>query len=97
MFVADAIQTGLNRIAAVAKAERVIIRLPRDFTGQGRRFNHAGGMILAPKVVASDLKIKGMTQRAFKPAMEFLLSRCEICIRSAGPPSQKQQFLGVLP
>ena len=97
VFVQDGTPEGLDRMAAGAKAERVFMALLRSFTEQGRRVNHAGGPTYAPKVFAGSPKAEGMTARAFKTAMESLLARKEICIKSEGPPSKTRQFLEVFP
>ncbi|MFY9240541.1 MAG: AAA family ATPase, partial [Roseovarius sp.] len=73
VFVADAPVTGLDRMAAIAKAERVFLSLLRLFTEQGRNVNHAGGPNYAPSLFAEHPEREGMTKRVLKTAMDSLL------------------------
>jgi RecA-family ATPase len=56
VFGSEERETGLDRKASGAKAERVFLGLLRTFTEQGRRVNHAGGANYAPKVFAAHPK-----------------------------------------
>ena len=93
VFVADAPVTGLDRVAASAKAERVFLRLLRDFTDQGRRVNHASGANYAPKLFSENAKSEGCTKRAFRTSMDALLHGGKIKIEQDGPPSKRRSFL----
>ena len=90
VFVADAPVTGLDRMAASAKAERVFLALLRMFAEQGRTVNHAGGSTYAPKVFAEHPKSEGMTKRALSVAMDALLMTGKIRIAQSGPPSKRR-------
>lgn len=96
VFVANAIETGLDRATVSVKAERVFVKLLRQTLDQGRRVNHAGGQTYAPKVFASMPDAEGVTKRTFGQAMERLLAARKIIIASDVPPSKRRQFL-VLP
>nr|WP_213396240.1 AAA family ATPase [Yoonia sp.] len=93
VFVADAPVTGLDRMAASAKAERVFLALLRMFAEQGRTVNHAGGSTYAPKIFAEHPKSEGMTKRALKAAMDALLMTGKIRIAQSGPPSKRRAHL----
>jgi len=95
VFVADAPVTGLDRLAASAKAERVFLKLLRQAQEQGRKVNHAGGQTYAPKVFAAHPDAEGVTKRTFGQAMEKLLAAGKVKISEDGPPSKRRQFLEV--
>ncbi|WP_297780038.1 AAA family ATPase [uncultured Roseovarius sp.] len=95
VFVAQAPETGLDRMAATAKAERVFLKLLKQAQDQGRKVNHAGGQTHAPKVFATNPQAEGITKRNFGQAMEKLLAAGKIRIAEYGPPSKRRQFLEV--
>ncbi|CUH60956.1 AAA family ATPase [Thalassobacter stenotrophicus] len=95
VFVADAPVTGLDRVAASAKAERLFLTFLRHAQEQGRRVNHSGGRTYAPAVFAEHPEAEGVTKRAFRQAMENLLASDKVKITEAGPPSKRRQFLMV--
>jgi RecA-family ATPase len=93
VFRSEERETGLDRKASGAKAERVFLGLLRTFTEQGRRVNHAGGANYAPKVFAAHPKAEGMTKATLKGAMDALLGRGAVTIGRDGPPSRMVTFL----
>ena len=95
VFVADAPVTGLDRVATSAKAERVFLKLMREFTEQGRHVNHSGGATYAPKLFAEHPKVEGCTKRALKLAMDGLLDVGKVKIATDGPPSKRRSFLAL--
>jgi RecA-family ATPase len=95
-FVADEPAAGLDRLAAIAKAERVFLALLAQFTAQGRKVNHAGGQTYAPKVFAGQPDSEGCTKRALAAAMETLIRDGRIEIVEDGPPSKRRSFLRVV-
>lgn len=95
VFVADAPVTGLDRMAASAKAERLFLTFLRQLDEQGRRVNHSGGQTYAPKVFAAHPDAESVTKRAFVQAMESLLASGKVTISEDGPPSKRRQFLVV--
>lgn len=95
VFVAEAQPTGIDGLAAEAKAERVFLTLLNAYTAQGRRVNASGGKTYAPKEFAEHPDSEGVTKRAFKAAMDRLLGDGRVCIRQEGPPSRRVTYLGV--
>lgn len=93
VFLPDAVETGLDRMAGNAKAERVFLKLLRQLTAQGRRVNHAGGPNYAPKIFAGLPGNEGMTKAALRPAMEALLHSGKIKIVTEGPASRTVTYL----
>lgn len=93
VFVANAPVTGLDRMAASARAERLFLTFLRQFEEQGRRVNHAGGQTYAPKVFAAHPDAEGVTKGAFTQAMEILITSGKVTISNDGPPSKRRQFL----
>ena len=93
VFVADAVETGLDRMATGAKAERVFLKLLRTHTEQGRRVNDKGGNSYAPKAFAEHPQAEGVTKRAFKSAMEALLADGKVQIGTEGPASRRVNYL----
>lgn len=93
VFVAEEPETGLDKMAATAKAERVFLRLLRQFTEQGRRVNANGGPTYAPKVFAESTEAEGVTKRAFKAAMDALFHAGKIKNETTGSPSRPVTFI----
>lgn len=93
VFVAQEAEQGLDRCAANAKAERVFLRLLREHTDQGRRVNANGGSRYAPKVFAEHHGSEGVTKRAFRAAMERLLSDGRLQQMTEGPASRPVTFI----
>lgn len=93
VFVAEASEQGLDKLAAGAKAQRVFMKLLDTFTAQGRQVNHAGGPNYAPKQFGEHPDNEGMTKRAFKGAMEALLAAGQIKIEAEGPASRPRSFI----
>lgn len=93
VFAAEAPETGLDKMAATAKAERVFLRLLRQFTDQGRRVNANGGPTYAPKVFAESTEAEGVTKRAFKAAMDALFHAGKIKNETTGPASRAVTFI----
>jgi RecA-family ATPase len=93
IFVADPAETGLDRMAGNAKAERVFIKLLREFTAQGRRVNDKGSTSYAPKMFSEHPDGENVTKRAFKSAMESLLASGKVRIDTEGPASRRVSYL----
>ena len=93
VFVADAPETGLDRKAASAKAERVFLKLLRAFTEQGRRVNGNGGATYAPKTFAESSEAEGCTKRALKAAMDSLYHARRIKNETTGPASRPVTYI----
>lgn len=93
VFVPEASEQGLDKLAAGAKAQRVFMKLLATFTAQGRQVNHAGGPNYAPKQFAEHPESEGMTKRALRAAMEGLLASGKIKIEKEGPASRPRTFI----
>lgn len=81
VFVADAVETGLDRMATGMKAERVFLKLLRVHTEQGRQVNASSGANYAPSAFEKHPDREGITKAAFRTAMEHLLSKGAIVVR----------------
>ncbi len=88
VFEADKATSGLDRMSASAKAERVFLSLLRRFTEEGRNVNHAGGPNYAPKVFAEHPNAEGVTKGMLRTAMNGLLASEKIRVEKYGPPSK---------
>lgn len=93
VFVADPAETALDRMAGNAKAERVFIKLLREFTEQGRRVNDKGSTSYAPKIFSEHPNSENVTKRAFKAAMDSLLASGKVRIGTEGPASRRVSYL----
>ncbi|CAM3552168.1 AAA family ATPase [Paracoccus nototheniae] len=93
VFAPDQRESGLDRMAASARAERVFLKLLRMITEQGRRVNDKGSASYAPKQFAEHPNAEGITKRAFKTAMEAMLADGRLIIDSEGPASRRVSYL----
>ena len=84
VFEADKVETGLDKMAVNAKAERVFLKLLDQVNGQGRRVNPSAGANFAPKLFSEMPDNEGVVKRGFKGAMERLLSKESIVIITDG-------------
>lgn len=93
VFVPDAAESGLDRIARRNRAERVFLKLLRLFTEQGRRVNGGGGQTYAPSVFAAHPEAEGVTQKALRDAMERLLHSGRVVNVETGRESKRRSHL----
>jgi RecA-family ATPase len=96
VFVADAPEEPagrLDRMAASAKAERVFLKLLRQFTDQGRHVSPTPSVSYAPTVFARHPEAEGMTKRALAGAMEKLLTDRRVIIAEHGRGASKRRHL----
>ncbi|WP_176556364.1 AAA family ATPase [Rubellimicrobium rubrum] len=84
VFVAERPPTGLDRLAANARAERVFLALLDEWAVQGRHVSASPGVSFAPTVFAALPKAEGMTKHALRNAMEALFSRGELTLGEHG-------------
>jgi RecA-family ATPase len=91
VFALDATETGLDRMAGNAKAERVFLKLVQTFAEQGRPANP----MLAPADFEKCPEAEGIRKAAFTSAREALLSRGVIRIVETGPESRRRKHLEV--
>lgn len=92
-FFCEGSGTALDVQATTAKADRVFAKLLRECHSNGRRVNHTGGNSYAPKVFATHPDAEGVTQKAFRRAMETALAAGSARIETEGPPSRRVSFL----
>lgn len=76
-----------------SKAERVFLSLLAELAKQGRKVSPKASSMYAPKVFAGLPGSEGVSKRAFKTAMEELLSNGTIRVEEEGPPSKRRSFL----
>jgi RecA-family ATPase len=91
VFVPDL--PGDDREDRNAKAERVFLKLLAEFNKNGRRVSPKNGSNLASKVFAEHPDTEGVSKKAFKMAMEVLLSAGKITVEEEGSPSKRRQYL----
>jgi RecA-family ATPase len=92
-FVAEDTGTGLDRMLAHAKAERVFLDLLRRFNGEGRRVRHTTGDGYAPAAFANSGRAEGVSKAALRVAMEALFAKGKIVVAQEGPPSRRVSFI----
>ncbi|MEM9392790.1 MAG: AAA family ATPase [Pseudomonadota bacterium] len=93
VFKAEAQPTGLDAVAANAKAERVFMKLLDELTSQGRYVSGSGGPTYAPSTFAKHPDAEGCTKRALRSAMDTLYSRGEIVTVTHGKPSKQRTHI----
>jgi RecA-family ATPase len=93
VFVGTPGESALDRNAAGAKAERVFLRLLREFTDEGRRVTVSTGHGYAPTIFAKSGRAEGCTKAALAAAMESLFSRKVLSLGQEGPPSRRVNFI----
>lgn len=96
VFVPDDPETGLDRMAKTARAQRVFLKLLVLHASQGRNVNVAGGQMYAPNVFAKHPENEGCTKHAFRTAMEALLASKAIENVETGSPSRRRSHLVVV-
>ena len=89
-FKLKAADTGLDRAAAEARAERVFMDLLREREAQGRPVSHSPSSTYAPTQFASDPQAEGVSRAQFRAAMERLFATKKITIDVTGPPSRQR-------
>lgn len=93
VFVPDATEDGLDRMAKRSRAERVFLKLLRLFAEQGRRVNSGGGQTYAPSVFAQHPDAEGVTREAMRDAMERLLQSGRVMNVETGRESKRRSHL----
>lgn len=86
-------ETGLDRMAASAKAERVFLKLLQRFTDEGRHVSHQPGPTYAPTKFARHPDAEGCTKRAFDLALDSLLGRGAIRIGQHGKGAKARSHI----
>lgn len=85
--------TGLDHKAASAKAERVFLKLLAEYEATGRYVSAQPGPTYAPSVFGRHPDAEGVTDRAFRPAMEALLGRRDIVVAEHGKGQKARKHL----
>lgn len=88
VFVPLSPETGLDRMAAKAKAERVFLKLLREFSGEGRTLSDKVSSAYAPTLFAKSGRAEGCTKRMLESAMETLFVQGRVKMVESGPPSR---------
>ena len=89
-FKLKAADTGLDRVAAEARAERVFMDLLREREDQGRPVSHSPSSTYAPAQFATDPQAEGISKAQFRVAMERLFATKKITLDVTGPPSRQR-------
>lgn len=97
VFRADGTSTasGIDRVAAAVKAERIFMRLLQKFESQGRYVSHVASPSYAPKLFAESPDCEGITKRAFTGAMNALFAARKIEVRKHGPKSRERSHIAL--
>ncbi|MES2665414.1 MAG: AAA family ATPase [Pseudomonadota bacterium] len=92
VFVLDAREAGLDRVARNAVAERVFLSLVRLWTIQGRPPNPT----MAPANFAASSESEGIRKAAFTQARDALLAQGKLKIVRSGPDTRPLQRLEIV-
>lgn len=95
IFMPDAAETSLDRMAGAAKGERVFLKLLRLFEDQGRYVSAQPGPTFAPSVFASHPDAEGMTKKALRAAMDSALTSGRIRIATHGTGAKARSHLTI--
>lgn len=93
VFEAEPQETGLDRYAMTAKADRVFLALLDQINSQGRTVNHASGPNYAPRVFSRMPDCEGVVKEGFKGAMERLFAAGKIKVSERNSRGKVQKFL----
>lgn len=93
VFVANPDETGLDRLAKSAKAERVFLKLLAEFNAEGRRVRHTTGHGYAPAEFAKSGRAEGCSKDALRLAMNTLFADGRIRAIETGPNSRRYTHL----
>jgi RecA-family ATPase len=93
VFVADAPTSGLDRMAASSKAQRVFLRLLRAWTEDGRFVTAASCSTFAPKCFAEDPRSEGVSKAMLKAAMNELFAANRIVMEEHGSAARRRSRL----
>ncbi len=89
-------ETGLDRMAASAKAERVFLKMLRSYTDQGRFVSANPGSTFAPSVFAANTAAaESCTKRALRAAMESLFAAKRIVNATHGTGAKARSHLAI--
>lgn len=86
-------ETGLDRMAAQNRAQRVFLKLLDEFNAEGRRVRHTTGDGFAPTTFARSGRAEGLGRNPLRDAMEALFAAGAIRVAEEGPPSRRVRYL----
>ena len=90
VFLADIrVEGTLDRMAASAKAERVFMKLLREFASEGRRVGASTGHGYGRTEFAKSGRAEGCRRDILQKAMETLFAKGAIRLEDEGPPSRR--------
>ena len=93
VFVAEEPVTAGEEMNVNAKAEAVFMRLLTQFSEQGRYVSASPGPTYAPVVFEQHPQAQGITKRAFRVAMESLLSANRLVIKTHGKGAKARSHI----
>ncbi|WP_158553239.1 bifunctional DNA primase/polymerase [Mesorhizobium denitrificans] len=88
-FVADGVETSLNKDALAAKADRVFMILLRWYNDNNLSVGPNPGSNYAPSLFAKDDAAEGVTKEQFGKAMKRLLAAGKIAVHENGRKTQR--------
>lgn len=93
LFEVEARETGLDRMAASAKAQRVFLKLLDTYAERGMKASPNKSSAYAPTLFAKEKGAEGCKRIMLEAAMRDLLDNGQIAIEEHGPPSNRRQYL----
>ena len=93
LFVPVQGPSGLDKMAADAKADEVFLAILKRFNAQGRNAGVRPGTSYAPALFAGQPDNQGIGKKQFEAAMNRLLADKKVAIAESGPPSRRVQTL----
>jgi RecA-family ATPase len=93
LFIPVQGETGLDKMAAEAKADDVFLVLLKRVNAQGRKVSASKGPTYAPAVFAAEPDNQDIVSKIFDAAMRRLLNIGHIRIETSGPPSKRRSAL----
>jgi RecA-family ATPase len=97
VFLLDGPATGVDGLAADAKAEQVFLDLLAEFNAQGRDVSANRSPTFAPTRFEKHPRADGLTKKSFEGAMERLLVSKRIGVQTFGSPSRPRSRLVFTP
>lgn len=82
---------GIERMAAVSKAERVFLVQVERFNSERRNTSPSLGNNYAPYLFAKHPMSEGVTKRQFEVALDVLLAAGSISVEETGPASKRRK------
>ena len=93
LFVPVQGETGLDKMAANAKADDLFLTILKRFNAQNRTVSDKSGTSFAPALFAKDPDGKGLGNKSFEEAMNRLFKAKKIRVKETGPVSRRSRTL----